>query len=119
MAWNIMSRPPLTSSRLRLLRSGRLEYRSRKSSSVRQPGPSVWRHNLRPPTQRKSQPMARSKLRVDSDRCGPRQQTVEEDLGDEIGDNGDLARPSLSTSLNGAELAQRRIVAANSTQPRR
>src|SRR5207245_3442704 len=119
MAWNIIPRPPLNRSRLLLLRSGRLEDRSRKSSNLRQPGPSVWRHNLRPPTQRKSQPMARSKLRVDSDRCGPRQQTVEEALGDEIGDNGDLARPSLSTSLNGPELGQRRRVAANSPRPRR
>src|SRR5207253_8996763 len=90
MAWNPIPRHPLNPSRLLLLRSGRLEDRSRKSSNLRQPGPSVWRHNLRPPTQRKSQPMARSKLRVDSDRCGSRQQTVEEDLGDEIGDNGDL-----------------------------
>src|SRR5207253_6825211 len=108
MAWNIIPRPPLNRSRLLLLRSGRLEDRSRKSSNLRQPGPSVWRHNLSPPTQRKSQPMARSKLRVDSDRCGPRQQTAEEDLGDEIGDNGDLARLSLSTSLNGQDLGKER-----------
>src|SRR5207302_163858 len=114
-----ISRPPLNRRRLLLLRSRRVQDRSRKSSNLRQPSPSVRRHNLSPPTQRESQPMARSKLPLNSDRRGPSQQTAEEDLGDEIGDKGDVARLSLSTSLNGPELGQRRRVAANSPRPRR
>src|SRR5260370_33800582 len=79
MAWDPIPRPPLNRSRLLLLRSRRLQDRSRKSSNLRQPRPSVRRHNLSPPTQRESQSVARSKLRLDSDRCGPMQQTTEED----------------------------------------
>src|SRR6266567_6848720 len=119
MAWNPIPCPPLNRSRLLFLRSRRVQDRSRKSSNLRQPSPSVRGHNLSPPTQRESQPMARSKLPTDSDRRGPRQQTTEEDLGDEIADNGDFARPSLTTSLNGPVLGQRRRVAANSPRSRR
>src|SRR6266568_6616108 len=119
MAWNPIPRPPLNRSRLLLLRSRRVQDRSRKSSNLRQSGPSVRRHNVRPPTQRESQPMAWSQLPLDPDRRCPRQQTAEEDLGDEIADNGDFARPSLTTSLNGPELGQGRRVAANSPRSRR
>src|SRR5207302_7794724 len=66
-----ISRPPLNRRRLLLLRSRRVQDRSRKSSNLRQPSPSVRRHNLSPPTQRESQPMARSKLPLNSDRRGP------------------------------------------------
>src|SRR5437016_12198889 len=119
MAWNPIPRPPLNRRRLLLLCSGRVQDRSRKSGNLRQPGPSVRRHNLSPPAQRESQPMAWSQLPLNSDRRGPSQQTTAADLGDEIGNNGDLARTSLSTSLNGPELGQRRRVAANSPRPRR
>src|SRR5207245_4869408 len=78
MAWNPIPRPPLNRSRLLLLCRRRVQDRSRKSSNLRQPGPSVRRHNLSPPTPRESQPMARSKLPTDSDRRGPRQQTAQE-----------------------------------------
>src|SRR5438445_5344967 len=81
MAWNPIPRPPLNRSRLLLLRSRRVQDRSRKSSNLRQPRPSVRGHNLSPPTQRESQPMARSKLPTDSGRCDSRQQTTE-DAGD-------------------------------------
>src|SRR6266699_5846375 len=84
MAWNPIPRPPLNRSRLLLLRSRRVQDRSRKSSNLRQSGPSARCHNLSPPTQRESQPMAWGKLPVDSDGSGPRQQTAEEDAGDEI-----------------------------------
>jgi len=102
-----------------LLRGRCLQDRSRKSSNLRQSGPSVRRHNLSPPTQRESQPMARSKLPTDPDGRGPRQQTAEEDAWDEIAMIDDFARPSFSTSLNRPELGQRRRVAANSPRPRR
>src|SRR5207245_2451621 len=84
MAWNPIPRPPLNSSRLLLLCRRRVQDRSRKSSNLRQFGPGLWRHNIRPSTQGESQPMAWSQLPVDSDRSGPRQQTAEEDAGDEI-----------------------------------
>src|SRR6266699_2512587 len=46
MAWNPIPRPPLNRSRLLLLRSRRVQDRSRKSSNLRQSGPSVRGHNL-------------------------------------------------------------------------